>query len=254
MKVLAIDTATACCSVAVRVDGETAAELSTVSRRTHSVHLMALIREALTLAEMDLSRLDGLAVAVGPGSFTGLRIGISTVKGLAFAAGKSCVGVSSLEALAYACLPWPAPICALMDARKGEVYAGIFRGKGERWERIGAERVLPPEALLRTIEGPHLFVGDAVPVYADRIREILGDLAIWAPAERHYPKASIVARLAVGRLGETDPAGIAGLVPHYLRASDAERATRAAGNVAVKMNAPTFPSQSLAGGGSFHGT
>jgi tRNA threonylcarbamoyladenosine biosynthesis protein TsaB len=229
MKLLAIDTATRCCSVAVRVDDRTAVELATLSNRTHSVHLMTLVQQALELAETDLHRLDGLAVTIGPGSFTGLRIGISTAKGLAFAAGKPCIGVSSLEALAFACLPWPNPICVLMDARKGDVYAAIFRDIGGRLERIGDEQVLAPHAILQTIDSPHLFVGDAVPIYEKHIREMVGDHAEWAPADRHYPKASIVARLAVERLAGATCEEAARLVPHYIRPSDAEPAQRSTG-------------------------
>jgi tRNA threonylcarbamoyladenosine biosynthesis protein TsaB len=229
MRVLSIDTATRCCSVAVRVEDQTVVELATVSSRTHTAHLMTLVRQALELAGVDLHRLDGLAVAIGPGSFTGLRIGISTAKGLAFAAGKPCVGVSSLEALAFACLPWPHPICALMDARKGDVYAGIFRDLGGHLERIGDEQVLAPEAILRTIDSPHLFVGDAVPVYEKQIRALVGGHAAWAPAERHYPKASIIARLAIARLAGATSDAVALLVPHYIRPSDAERQQRSTG-------------------------
>ncbi|MGE5258948.1 MAG: tRNA (adenosine(37)-N6)-threonylcarbamoyltransferase complex dimerization subunit type 1 TsaB, partial [Hyphomicrobiales bacterium] len=105
MNVLAVDTATRSCGVAVLINSRPAAELETVSERTHSVRLMSMIRDVLTLAELELKEIDGFAVTVGPGSFTGLRIGISTVKGLALATAKPCAGVSTLEALAYPCIP-----------------------------------------------------------------------------------------------------------------------------------------------------
>ena len=223
VKVLGVDTATRSCSVAVLIDDQPAAELATVSDRTHSVRLMSMIRDALALAKLDLKELDGFAVTVGPGSFTGLRIGISTVKGLAFATSKPCAGVSTLEALAYPCLPWPNPICTLMDARKGEVYAGFFRGaRGGRLERIGVEQVAAPETILHTIHSPHLFVGDAVAIYAVRIRAVAGGYADLAPGDLHFPKASVVAHLARDALQAADRSGPSRLIPRYIRQSDAE--------------------------------
>jgi tRNA threonylcarbamoyladenosine biosynthesis protein TsaB len=222
MNVLAVDTATRSCSVAVLIGDEPAVELTTVSGRTHSVHLMSMIRDVLAQAELDLKAIDGFAVTVGPGSFTGLRIGISTVKGLAFAARKPCAGISSLEALAHACLAWPLPICALMDARKGEVYAAFFRACGGRLERIGDEQVVAPEAILPTIGSPHLFVGDAVEIYGDRILAIVGGCAVLAPGELRFPRASIVARLARDSLEAARGGGPCRLVPRYVRRSDAE--------------------------------
>ena len=222
LKVLGVDTATRRCSVAVLIDDKPAVELERVSGQTHSVHLMPMIRDALAQAELDLGEIDGFAVTVGPGSFTGLRIGISTVKGLAFAARKPCVGISTLEALAYPCLPRPDPICTFMDARKGEVYAAFFRGSGDRLQRIGEEQVAAPDEILRTISSPHLFVGDAVEIYRDRIRAVVGNCAVLAPQEFCFPKASTVARLARGPLELAGSKGPGRLVPHYIRRSDAE--------------------------------
>jgi tRNA threonylcarbamoyladenosine biosynthesis protein TsaB len=227
MNVLALDTSTRSCSVAVAVDGRPASEVSTLSNRTHSLHLMGMVRDALELAGVGLKEIDGFAVAIGPGSFTGLRIGISTVKGLAFAAGKPCVGVSSLEALASACLPWPERICVLMDARKGEVYTAVYQESDGRLERIGDERVLAPEAILRTIASPHLFVGEAVPLYEKQIRAIVGKNVRWAPRDRHFPKAATVVRLALDRLAGASAEGVDHLVPRYIRQSDAELSIRA---------------------------
>lgn len=227
MKVLALDTATRSCSVAVAIDGKPASEVSTLSNRTHSLHLMGMIRDALALAELGLKDIDGFAVTIGPGSFTGLRIGISTAKGLAFAAGKPCVGVSSLEALAFACLPWPDRICVLMDARKGAVYTAIFQESDGRLERIGDERVVAPEIILRTIDAPHLFVGDAVPLYEKQICAIVAQNARWTPRDRFFPKAATVAWLARDRLADATADGVDLLVPRYIRQSDAELSIRA---------------------------
>jgi tRNA threonylcarbamoyladenosine biosynthesis protein TsaB len=222
LRILAVDTASRSCSVAVRIGERLAAETAVVSGRTHSVHLQRMIRETLALAELDLAQLDGLAVAVGPGSFTGLRIGISTVQGLAVAVGKPCAGVSSLEALAWAGRPWPHAICALMDARKGEVYAGIYRDCRGRLEPTAPERVAPIEDVLKPMGAPHLFVGDGAECHRERIRAVLGELAVFAPPERGFARAGAVARLAQPLLAAGQGVDPARLLPRYLRQSDAE--------------------------------
>ena len=221
MNLLAVDTSTRSCSAAVIVDGRLAVELCTVSGRTHTVALMAMIREALMRAETSPGTLDGFAVTVGPGSFTGLRIGISTVKGLAFACGKPCIGISSLEALAAAC-PSSAhagTICSLMDARKGQLYAGVFGRTATGLALIGEERAVSPEEACDIHEAPGLFVGDGALMHADLIRSRHGKEAHIASAELSYPKASTVGRIAVARWMEHPTAP---LQPRYLRRSDVE--------------------------------
>jgi tRNA threonylcarbamoyladenosine biosynthesis protein TsaB len=226
-RILAVDTATRCCSAAVQVGGRLAAEMAVRSDRTHSEHLMGMIREVLKSASLTVQAIDAMAVSIGPGSFTGLRIGISTIQGLALAGGVPCVGVSSLEVLACAGLPWPQSIWALMDARKGEVYAGRFREREGRLEQLAPEQVLPLEAVLRTVDSPHLFIGDGAERYQERIRSTSGDLAWFAPPERNFPRAGTLARLAHPRLAERDRAFDASLlVPRYLRQSDAELRNR----------------------------
>jgi tRNA threonylcarbamoyladenosine biosynthesis protein TsaB len=222
-RILAVDTATRCCSVAIRAGDRLAAETTVVSEQTHSIHLMRMIRETLRLADLDLSQIDGLAVVIGPGSFTGLRIGISTVQGLAFAGGKPCAGVSSLEALASGCLPWPHGICALMDARKGEVYVGWYRDGGGRLEPLAQERVMPLEAALQPMKAPQLFVGDGADRHRERIRAMLGGLAEFVPPERSLARAGLVARLAQPLLAGGQGVDPQLLSPRYLRTPDAER-------------------------------
>jgi len=224
MNLLAVDTSTRSCSAAVMVDGRLAAELRTVSGRTHSAHLLAMIREALVRAGTSPGALDGFAVTVGPGSFTGLRIGISTVKGLAFACGKPCMGISSLEALAAACLPaaHAGTICSLMDARKGQLYAGVFGRTTTGLALIGEERVVSPEEACDIDEAPGLFVGDGAVMHADLIRSRYGTGVRIAPVELSYPSASSVGRIAVARWMEPRTTPIATLRPCYLRRSDAE--------------------------------
>ena len=237
-RILAVDTATRCCSAAVQVGGRLAAETVVRSDRTHSEHLLGMIQEVLKLAGLTVQAIDGMAVSIGPGSFTGLRIGISTIQGLALAGGIPCVGVSSLEVLACAGLPWPQDIWALMDARKGEVYAGRFREREGCLEPLAPEQVRPLEAVLGAVDSPHLFIGDGAERYQDRIRSTLGELARFAPPERNFPRAGTLARIAQPRLAESAGAFDAGLlVPSYLRQPEAELRNRCAPAVHAAMDA-----------------
>ena len=127
MKLLAIDTATDSCSVAIIEDDTLRSELTAMPGQTHSKHLMPFIASVLDAAALKLTALDGFAVSLGPGSFTGVRIGISTVKGLAFSLGKPVVGISSLAALAWQCNESSGLICPMIDARKKQVYCGRYR-------------------------------------------------------------------------------------------------------------------------------
>lgn len=227
MNLLAVDTSTRSCSIAVACGGRPPVAQFEPFPRTHSAHLMQMIARALGRVGLTPAKLDGLAVTVGPGSFTGLRIGISTVKGLAFARGLPCVGVSSLAALAAACPVSPQPICALMDARKGQVYAAVFQRVGDRLERIGEERAASPDEVLTGLERAALFVGDGARLHAERIRARWGEEAYVADPALDHPNAAVVARLALAGWPELAGPG-ARLRPHYLRRSDAELGIRSA--------------------------
>jgi len=222
VKLLAVDTSTRACSVAVVDQDRLACEITTGPTGTHSTHLLRLIRMALELAEMELRGLDGLAVCVGPGSFTGLRIGVSTVKGLAFATAKPVAGVSSLEALAQPCLPWPHLICAMLDARKGEVYAARYRARDGRLEHEGREVVLSIEDALDGIDEACLFVGDGARRYREPIGSKLGPLALFPAPSQDIIRASTVAALAQRQFAWQENEDLDRLVPRYIRQSDAE--------------------------------
>ena len=222
MKLLAVDTSTRACSVAVVDQNRLACEITTGPAGTHSTHLLSLIRTALALAEMELNGLDGLAVCVGPGSFTGLRIGVSTVKGLAFATAKPVAAVSSLEALAQPWLPWPHLICAMLDARKGEVYAARYRARDGHLEREGREAVLSIEEALDGIHETCLFVGDGASRYREPIGVRLGPLALFPAPGQDIIRASSVAALAQLQFARKEIEDLDRLVPRYVRHSDEE--------------------------------
>ena len=224
--ILAIDTASSCSSVALTRgsvgEGEVLASLSLNSSVTHSQRLLMAIDWLLNESGMDLQGVDGLAVSLGPGSFTGLRIGMATVKGLATALDKPLLGVSTLDALALNCTG-ERLICAVLDARKKEVYACFYRVDLQGIpRRAGAIRVVTPQKLIEDIQQPVLFVGDAVMLYGDLWREALGARFASAPRTLHYQCASGLGLLAGEMLQQNQCLDLATAAPLYVRASDAE--------------------------------
>ena len=224
--ILSLDTASSCSSVALTrgsvIGGEVVASLSLNSSVIHSRRLLTAIDWLLAETETDWQAVAGLAVSLGPGSFTGLRIGMATVKGLATAIHKPLLGVSTLDALAFNCTGEQL-ICAVLDARKKEVYACFYRSDlyGTP-RRIGAIRVITPQRLVADIEQPVLFVGDAVMVYGDFWQEALGTLFVSAPRTLHYPCACAIGLLAGEMLQLDQCLELATAGPLYVRASDAE--------------------------------
>jgi len=222
MKILAVDTATSSCSVAVAVDGELLAEITLIRDETHSKHLTSLIRQVIQVAGMSLDEMDGFAVTRGPGSFTGLRIGISTVKGLAAASGRPLVGISSLESLAQQACAGEHPVCSMIDARREEVYVACYRKKNSVLSLEENEQALAPDKVLHSIQGTCVFVGNGAVVYRQIIMDLMGKRAHFAPATQNVIRAATVAQLAWRRFGAGDTDDLARFVPVYLRKSDAE--------------------------------
>jgi tRNA threonylcarbamoyladenosine biosynthesis protein TsaB len=220
VKLLAVDTSTRACSVAVVDQDRLACEITTGPTGTHSTHLMSLIRMALTVAEMELQGLDGLAVCVGPGSFTGLRIGVSTVKGLAFATAKPVAGLQPESWRSRAALA--APDCAMLDARQDEVYAARYRARDGSLEREGREAVLSLEDALDGIHEACLFVGDGARRYRGPIGSKLGPQALFPAPSQDIIRASTVAALAQRQFAGKEIEDLDHLVPRYLRQSEAE--------------------------------
>ena len=221
MIVLAIDTASRSCSVAVLDGNAVMAEINDVSGQTHSRHLMGMVDQALSMSVGQMASIDGFAVTQGPGSFTGLRIGISTAKGLAEAAGKPLVGVSSLQALAWQVFPSDVMVIPMLDARRKEVYSARYIREGETFKMVGAEQALSPEAAVDGIDMPCLLVGDGAVAYADRLGMVLGGRMQLALPFQHMIRASTVAFLGREKLTEARDERMT-LTPRYLRQSYAE--------------------------------
>ena len=209
-------------AVALLEDGGVVAESRVSVSVTHGERLVSAIDGVLRAARRELADIDAFAVAVGPGSFTGLRIGISTVMGLAFATDKPAVGVPTLDALAWR-LPYCAyPICPILDARKNEVYTGLYRTVAGRLELLEAPRAMPPSALAEELRD-----GSASPVvfrFGPIFSEILGGRAHLAPADLRLPSAVTVGELAAAALERGEASDPGSLVPLYVRPSEAELA------------------------------
>lgn len=225
MNLLAVDTSGPVAGVAVLRDGEIAYEGAAVNRLTHSVNLMPMIEEALGRAGMDVSDIDLYAAVTGPGSFTGVRIGVSAVKGMAHGAGKPCVGVDALEALAVGACMTDALICPIQDARAGQVYGAAFSAGMPPVRALDnmAEK-LPAfiEKALAVADGRKLcFLGDGVKTYEKNIVEILGDRAVFPPVHMRYLRPASVAALAQQHADQA--VDYLTLMPVYLRAPQAER-------------------------------
>jgi len=221
MLFLGIDTSSAAASVAVGSPERVLAEWTLEVDRTHAVRLLPHIRWVLQEAGLHLGDVDGVAVTLGPGSFTGLRIGITTAKVLALVTGKTLVGRPTLEVLAGNVPHAAGLVCPVLDARRGEVYWALYRqAESGVPEPVTEARVGTPEALLKTLPGPALFLGSGVRDYGSRFRAA-GHRVAQEP-EQNRVRASVLCRLAhrsfEGR-GGTPPEDLRAV---YVRPSDAE--------------------------------
>ena len=225
MKLLTIDTSTQTSSFALS-DGENIiSEFVMTPGKAMTSTIIDCIDFVLRNAGLSVNNLDGFGIAVGPGSFTGLRVGIATVKGLAMATGKPVAGFSSLAMLAMN-IPWGLhPICPMFDARKKEVYAGLYDCKGLP-NSILPDSVASPTSFLDRITGPAIFVGEGAIKYRELISGRLGDRAFFAPPSADLPRASAGAVLAASALVKGDFILVEQLIPAYIRSSEAELALK----------------------------
>lgn len=224
--ILSMDTATPCSTVALtsgtRAEGGIIASLSFTGRVSHSRRLFTAIDYLLREAEVDWPSIAGIAVSLGPGSFTGLRIGMATAKGLVAATGKPLLGVSTLDSLAAKCLS-PRLICSVLDARKKEVYAAFYRCNQRGFsKRVGEMVVVAPEKLAAAIEEPVVLIGDGAVAYQELFHRLLGDKVVFAPCQLHEPSAGSLGLLAGEKLLAGDHLDVATAAPIYIRSSDAE--------------------------------
>ncbi|MGH9868408.1 MAG: tRNA (adenosine(37)-N6)-threonylcarbamoyltransferase complex dimerization subunit type 1 TsaB [Candidatus Polarisedimenticolia bacterium] len=233
MIALGLDTSSMSGSVAlVSADGSLRAQLAVSAGLTHSERLLPGVRSLLDAAAVQLERIDLFSVAAGPGSFTGLRIGMAAAKGLALACGRPLTGFSTLEAIALACAPWaggapPRPVCVLMDAGRGEVYRGLYRASQGGMQALAPDAALPPEAAvapLAQLEEPCLVCGDGLAAHRSRLAPLVPEGSVLV--EGSLPIAETLARMALDVARSRGLDALPVMTPHYLRVSDAERTWR----------------------------
>ncbi len=222
MIVLAIETATPICSVALLDESRLIAERTLDSGTTHAERLALMIESVLKDGDISAGDLNGIAISIGPGSFTGLRIGLSVAKGLCFGCGCPLVAVSTLDALA-----WRVPfssyhVCPTLDARKKEVYACLYEVSNVSLRRLWEPIVVSPDNMLKRIERPTVFLGNGAKVYRDEIVSALGKDAHFAPKELFTPSAGAVARLGLEKLEAEEVTDLYSVQPVYLRKSETQ--------------------------------
>ena len=221
MLILAFESSARAASVALVEDGRLISQYSQCSGLTHSRTLLPMAEDMLKNAELSLDKVDLFAVAHGPGSFTGIRIGVSTVKGLAWAADKPCVGVSTLEAMAWHGLAAGGLVCPVMDARRSQVHNALFQVENGKPVRLCEDRPIALSQLaeeLRTLNAPAFLIGDGAELAEKYLREQAIPCTV-APENLRWQSAWGVAMAAMDKT----PGNADALLPVYLRLSQAER-------------------------------
>jgi tRNA threonylcarbamoyladenosine biosynthesis protein TsaB len=221
---LGIETATWTASVAIIDEAHTLAERTLAGSTSHAVSLIPLVDEVLGAAGVRLSDVGLLAVSIGPGSFTGLRIGLSVAKGIALVNRIPVVGVPTLEALALAAGPCAGVVHPVLDARKREVYAAAFRHSPRGLETVWDAMVCSAEQLAQRLQPPCTLCGSGVDTYGAVFRDRWGAAIELVPAGAIEPSAPAVARLGLAAFRQRGADGRDEVQPHYVRASEAERA------------------------------
>lgn len=232
MKVLALDSSGLVASVAIveenGADQNLLAEYTVNYKKTHSQTLLPMLDEIVKMTELDLKTIDAVAVAAGPGSFTGLRIGSATAKGLGLALDKPLVEIPTVDGLAYNLYGTDRLICPIMDARRNQVYTGIYEFRGGSLQVLETQMAVGIEVIAEKLRGMNrevIFLGDGVPVFRKRLEEELmaGAAFSFAPAHLNKQRAGAVGALALQYLRERKTVSAAEHRPTYLRLSQAER-------------------------------
>ena len=222
MRILAVDTSTEICGVAIAEGSTLLAEITLAHGQTHAKFLMEAIQNALALTRTHAKDVQGLVVSRGPGSFTGLRIGISTVKGLAVAWQKPAVGISSLAVLAHQADGIHPLICPMIDARRKEIYWSLYRRQDDKLVQQIPDQVGDVRNVLDCLQEPCLFVGSGALFCKKQIDQTLSASALWPSPIQHAVRAGVLAKLGWQHLQKALPNDIQDLAPVYLRRSDAE--------------------------------
>lgn len=226
MKILAVDTSASVASVAIMEDEVLLGEYSINNKKTHSQKLLPMIDELLKSLELKIGDIDYFAASNGPGSFTGLRIGITTIKTLAYSVGKQVIAVPTLDALANNVSPSEAIICPIMDARNNQVYTALYAAENGTVQNITEYMGIHITELCNILNGKNkkvIFLGDGVANHKDFLKEKLSIPCDFAPASSMLQRSASVAEVAMQMLVEKRQQSCFDMVPFYLRKSQAER-------------------------------
>lgn len=226
MKILGLDSSGLVASVAIVEDDNLLGEYTVNYKKTHSQTLLPMLDEIAKMIELDLNSIDAIAIAGGPGSFTGLRIGSATAKGLGLALKKPIVNVPTVDGIAYNLVGHRDMVCPLMDARRNQTYTGLYRFDGDKMEvvlkqcAVGIDEIV---GKINTIGQPVVFLGDGVPVFQDYLKENCKVPYLFAPAHMNKQRAGAVAVLGMQYFKEGRIETAEEHKPEYLRLSQAER-------------------------------
>lgn len=226
MRVLAIDTSSTVASAAVIDENKLIGEITFNYKKQHSTILMPMIDKLLTSLDMDINEVDCIACASGPGSFTGLRIGAATAKGLCHGTGMPLIGIPTLDGMAFN-LPYAKGIiCPIIDALKDNVYTAFYRWEGDGLFKLEDYMAVSIVELIKKIKLYNesiIFLGDGVFIHKDKLMDELKENALFAPQHVNMQRASSVASLALKRYKEGKTDNFLNFAPFYLRKSQAER-------------------------------
>ncbi len=220
MKILGIDTATPYLALGIVEDDRVLSKLRFNAGQTHAQLLVPNIEKVLKEASLELEELDGIAISIGPGSFTGLRIGLATAKGLCFASDKPLVSVPTLDGLVYSQKSSPYPLVPILDARKNEVYSAVYESREGRIKRVSDYWVTSIEKLVAKIPEEVIFLGLGLEVFKESLKKLCGEKAHFLEGENSLPSGTAIAFLGLEKFKRSEFEDLDKSEPLYLRSSD----------------------------------
>lgn len=225
MKIIAIDTSTAVMGIALLDEHKVYSEIITNLKKNHSVRLMPTLDQLLAEVKWDLQEVDFIAVAKGPGSYTGVRIGVTAAKTLAWALNIPVIGVSTLETMAFANHHVTGLVSPILDARRGQVYTGLYQSLKGQWKNIHHDRIILLSEWLDGLKKENqrvLFIGDDLSIHKEQIIQTLGKLAEFSTSPFNYPRPSIIGWLAKNKYENGNIDNTFDFAPAYLQLAEAE--------------------------------
>jgi tRNA threonylcarbamoyladenosine biosynthesis protein TsaB len=221
LKILGIDTSSKFLNIALSENKDIIRERSYLLDRKHARQLVPRIKELLDKSGVPIARIDAFIIGIGPGSFTGLRIGVSTIKGFSLALGKPCIGVASMDSIACNVEDDDKNIIPVIDAKRGQVYSAIYRRKAGKITRLSDYMVLPIDKLIGMVKTPAVFLGDGLLLYKNNISDARRD-SLFLEEKHWYPGAGNLIKLGFSKAGKTKKTSMAGLTPLYLYPEDCQ--------------------------------